>query len=92
MTPSKNPRRTRAPEYCISSRKRGSFEAEEGGGFRKEGDGGEGEKKKEKRTRKKCSEQGGSCKKGGLCRHDFMKACAEGVQWMTHAQCQGVSF
>ena len=29
--------------------------SEEGGGFRKEGDGGEG-KKKEKRTRKKCSE------------------------------------
>ena len=29
--------------------------SEEGGGFRKEGYGGEGEKKKEKRTHKKCS-------------------------------------
>ena len=31
--------------------------SEEGEGFRKEGDGGDGEKKKEKRTCKKCSEK-----------------------------------
>ena len=50
--PLQNPRRTPAPEYCISSRKRRSLRSEEGGGFRKEGDGGEGAK----RTRNKCSE------------------------------------
>ena len=46
--PLRNPRRTPAPEYCISSRKRRSFEVRGRGGFRKEGDGGEGEKRRKK--------------------------------------------
>ena len=36
----------------------GVLRSEEGGGFRKEGDGGEGEKRRKKRTRKKCSDFG----------------------------------
>ena len=44
--PPPKPRRTPAPEYCISSRKWRSFEVRGRGAFRKEGDGGEGKKKK----------------------------------------------
>ena len=47
--PSKTLAAPQPPEYCISSRKPRSFEVRgRGGGFRKEGDGGEGEKRRKK--------------------------------------------
>ena len=56
--PLQNPRRTPAPEYCISSRKWRSFEVRGRGGIQEGRGRWGGGKKKEKRTRKKCS---GSC-------------------------------
>ena len=53
--PLQNPRRTPAPEHCISSRKRRSFEVPERGGIQEGRGRWGGGKKKEKGTRKKCS-------------------------------------
>ena len=50
--PLQNPRRTPAPEYCISSRKRRSFEVRGRGGIQEGGGRWGGGKKKEKRTQK----------------------------------------
>ena len=55
VTPLQNPRRTPAPEYCIFSRKRRSFEVRGRGGIQEGRGRWGGGKKKEKRTRKKCS-------------------------------------
>ena len=55
MTPSKTLAAPQPLNIAFPLGNGGFLRSEEGGGFRKEGDGGEGEKKKEKRTRKKCS-------------------------------------
>ena len=60
--PLETPHRTPAPEYCISSRKRRSFEVRGGGGgFRKEGGGavGRGKKRRKKGRAKSAQNRAG---------------------------------